>query len=199
MTQQRLAGCGPELNPELGQLHTPKELAEKMAMMAFREVNGITNASILEPSAGGGNLIAALLGAWGPMKIHAVEIDKEWAKATLYRFLGYPVSVTCRDFMLLEPSGKRYNIAVMNPPLDDGVGPTHIAHALEFAPCAISVLRTNDLHGVEHHKKLWSKVHLDRLVLPKRRPIFLGGGGRQNFCIVQVSFDHSDKTIVEWW
>jgi hypothetical protein len=129
----------------------------------------------------------------------AVELDPAWANALGDdpAFHGR-LTVIVGDFLRFEHYGE-LDLAMMNPPLDGGVGPEHIAHALRFAPRVVSVLRTVDLHGVKRYALLWSKAHLAGIAYCIRRPRFGGAGAKEDFVIVDVRRAPADMRRPEWW
>jgi protein-L-isoaspartate O-methyltransferase len=120
--------AAPQLFP------TPPDLAARMVDLAQVPIG----AHVLEPSAGTGNLIAALPGrlpfdggaqTW--CKVTAVEINLELANALATRCKGTVVKPG--DFLdktLFELG--RFERILMNPPFADGADIKHIRHALTF-------------------------------------------------------------------
>jgi 16S rRNA G1207 methylase RsmC len=83
---------------------------------------------VLEPSAGTGNLIAAIRDAVEGARVYAVEINP-----TLCEHLVEVVDKRCGDF--LQMSGDvlgRFDRIVMNPPFDHGADIKHVEHARQF-------------------------------------------------------------------
>jgi len=179
MTNQlTLADWAPPLRQELSQYHTPVRLARRMVRWLWPK--DVVSTTFLEPSAGGGNIVRELCRIGG--QVTAFEVDPAWARLLAGEFCT--ATVICEDFLQHEP--RRFDCAVMNPPLDGGVGPRHVAHALRFAPVVVSVLRLADLVGVDHHRELWSWCDLMRIALLVHRPAFTGKGGATDFCVVEV-------------
>jgi len=83
--------------------------------------------SVLEPSAGTGNLIRALPGGIG--SVTAVEVNRELCR------LLHPLvpRVVCADFLScsLDTLG-RFDRVIMNPPFANGADIKHIQHAMGF-------------------------------------------------------------------
>jgi hypothetical protein len=82
---------------------------------------------VLEPSAGDGQVVKALLAAG--VVPDAVEIDPD--RADTLRDLLPPGSVMNLDFLGMEPAPD-YDAVFMNPPFGDGAGVQHVHHALRF-------------------------------------------------------------------
>ena len=100
---------------------TPHAVAARMAA-ALGDVTG----PILEPSAGTGNLIAALIGAgFSPGDIVAIEKHGGLATVCADRFDG--VTVHCDDF-LADDEGARFGAVLINPPFS--AVRAHIKHAI---------------------------------------------------------------------
>lgn len=193
-SQLQLGDWAPPFCAELSQYHTPPSIARRMPELLA--VRGRTR--LLEPSAGGGNLVAPMLEV--AELVQAVEIDARWANHLAERFIDKPLAVRVADFMSLEPPALgEFDAAVMNPPLDAGLGPHHIAHALRFARQAISVLRAGDMHTRDAHKALWSKCDIAALI----NLIARGGfkGALTDFVVVDVrrpgTFD--GPPVIDWW
>ena len=95
---------------------------------------------ILEPSAGTGNLafLAAQpreVGSWNERRkvrdiVDAIEIQPDLAAKL--RDSGRLNSVTCGDFLRIEPNGTLYDGVIMNPPFDRQRDIDHVTHALKF-------------------------------------------------------------------
>lgn len=199
-SQLRLGDWGPELRPGLSQYPTPRILARRVVDWAGVRPGD----SVLEPSAGGGNLVRELMRVGA--RVTAVEVDPEWAHV-LVQEAG--VKVVCADFIQWEPAIEgMFDLAVMNPPLNGGVGGDHVAHALRFAPRVVSVLRLADLAGRGRFNSLWSKCRIARLAILVERPVFAhvdgSDGGLTDFCVVDVRADGSEwpecvaQTVEHW-
>ena len=106
---------------------TPPEVAEKM----LAKVSKLYERSILEPSAGKGDLADAAVGRLDRYynrcreRVHCIEIEPELQAAI--RGKGYPLVGT--DFLTFWPDEK-YDLILMNPPFANGEG--HLLHAWEI-------------------------------------------------------------------
>ena len=107
---------------------TPPALAARMATLAGIEYKD----RVLEPSAGTGNLLRAIVDAEPTAKIHAVEINRALCDA-LPASLMADGEALCQDFLACttEQLG-RFNKILMNPPFANGADVAHIKHALHF-------------------------------------------------------------------
>jgi predicted RNA methylase len=156
----------------LGQYFTPPELAKRMA-----ELVDLRGKRVLEPSAGSGNLVRAALDA-GADEVCAIDVDPR-NYAGLWRRFGdnFRVEIPLeRDFLALEPFD--FDVALMNPPWDDGQHWKHIAHALKFAPVVVALAPLAMLEGEDRRTEFWSKCHLSDLCVCSSRPKFGEDGGK---------------------
>ena len=108
---------------------TPDEAADKLidaAWLTRRRDGGLW--SILEPSAGTGNLARRCVkdGAL----VDCVEAHDDRARAL--RTDGRYRSVITADFLRLQPTGELYDRVVMNPPFDRERDIDHVLHAMRF-------------------------------------------------------------------
>jgi protein-L-isoaspartate O-methyltransferase len=107
---------------------TPPVLAVRMVKLA-----GIGwHDRVLEPSAGTGNLLRAIVDAEPAARIHAVEINRALCDAIPSGFLQGGETL-CQDFLTctVEQLG-RFDKILMNPPFHNGADVAHIKHALHF-------------------------------------------------------------------
>lgn len=159
-----------ERSIELNQWYTPPELAKRMA-----ELVNLKGKSVLEPSAGSGNLVRAALDA-GARDVLAIDIDNKNMAALQERFAG-EVSWQLGDFLNMAPTWP-YDVALMNPPWDDGQHWKHILHALKFAPVVVALAPLAMLEGEERRTEFWDKVRLMDLCICSTRPAFERFGGK---------------------
>ena len=110
---------------------TPPPLAARMAKLGKIKYMD----RVLEPSAGTGNLLRAIINAEPTARIHAVEINHALCDA-LPSGLTEDDQVLCQDFLTctVEQLG-RFREIVMNPPFHNGADVAHIKHALQFLEC----------------------------------------------------------------
>lgn len=112
---------------------------------------------VLEPSAGSGNIVAAVLAAGAIC--HAVEENGPLCDHIRRRCPSAMVS--CDDFLQLVPGtlAVQYDAVVMNPPFSGAVDIKHIRHALHFlrpggrlvAVCANGPRQREALQGEAEH------------------------------------------------
>lgn len=101
---------------------TPPDLAERMVRIAGIELTHRT----LEPSAGTGNILSAILATPGRL-IVAIEIQPKLAKLIAQHRI--PI-VICKDFLDCNGSLGSFDRIIMNPPFVNGADIKHIEHAL---------------------------------------------------------------------
>lgn len=174
----------PERRPELSQYFTPPWIARRLAAWVP------TSWRVVEPSCGGGNLIAALLeNTHEPSLIIGVELDPQWAQHTTNRFDG-AVPVLCADF--LGPDCSNYlamwqpiDCVVCNPPFEKNLHSAFVERALERAPVVIGIFPSSIEFGLERHNSLWSKAQVTRRArLPQR--VSYGGNFAASFDTVAL-------------
>lgn len=105
---------------------TPLEIAERM--VDFLDIGpGMT---VLEPSAGTGNLLQAIMNDDRASAVVAVEINQSLADRLK---MEYPLAhVHCLDFLEYERGNYPVDRIIMNPPFEKGVDIRHIRHAFEM-------------------------------------------------------------------
>lgn len=195
VVQLPLGDYAPPLRPELSQWHTPQPVADRMAAWCARP-----GMRLLEPCAGGGNLVRAAISQG--VFVTAVEIDPAWSELLRADPAFSNVEVLTADFLRMESWRLgQFDLVLMNSPYEDGQDALWIERALEFAPRVVALVPSRVLYGVSKHERLWSKHGLARLANLVRRPVFAGGGGKFDLCVVDVRRDEANRqtTEVEWW
>ena len=126
MRQALKDGVQVVVSPQL--FPTPPALAARMATLAGIEYHD----RVLEPSAGTGNLLRAIVDAEPTAEVHAVEINRALCDA-LPAGLMADGEALCADFLdCTTEQLRRFNRIVMNPPFVQGSDIAHIKHALHF-------------------------------------------------------------------
>ena len=116
-----VVAVAPQLFP------TPPALAARMVELANIE----RGALVLEPSAGTGNLLAALYAAT-ECQVHAVEINATLARTLGDQFYTRLARVFQADFLSwTPPDSAQYDAILMNPPFVGAVDIKHINRALQ--------------------------------------------------------------------
>lgn len=107
---------------------TPPELAARMVELADIEPGH----SVLEPSAGTGNILEAIQNAEPQAKITAVEINRNLVDLLQRKFSSH--GITCQDFLEIgtTESHGHFDRILMNPPFESASDIKHILHALKF-------------------------------------------------------------------
>lgn len=174
----RTTGVAPAKNP-LGWYPTPTAIAARVAEACRQAMNpkrglDVLQRRVLEPSAGEGALLMALIRAGiagSYSRVTAFEIDNERAEYLERRLRGRfkDLTVVRSDFLQYDvPIGKKgegygdfddrgYHLVVMNPPFDAGAAVKHILHAwtgvipggrlVAIAPSSTAIRELVDKHG----------------------------------------------------
>lgn len=157
-------------DPALSQWQTPMWLAKRMAAWVWR------GARVLEPGAGAGNLVAALLEAGHqPRDIIAIERDVRFAMHLEQTFAG--VNVVCADFLAIEPA-PRIDVVLMNPPFEKNLHMHFALKALETARQVVMLAPVNIEYSLQRDERLWrEKAYVARRARLPLRPQFGGPDG----------------------
>lgn len=146
----------------LSQFDTPPWLAVHVAAELY--LWDVETAHVLEPSAGTGNVVQALLDR-GVARVTAVELDPLRVAHLRERFASAPVDVICADFLAVaDQLGDHFDGIAGNPPYSKGADTEHLAAIAdvmlrcEFGVMASLLLRTVAQHGKERWERVWSRV-----------------------------------------
>lgn len=190
MEQQRIDGV-PKLRAELSQYHTPQKLAKHMVEWSGAE----RGMHVLEPSAGGGNIVRELISIG--CSVTAFEVDPDWC---------YQLRMNCPDAIVYNEDfledGIPADLAVMNPPLNNGFGLRHVDRALRFVPRVVTLLRTQDLHGSTRWFDFWRNHEIRRLAILSHRPRFGGEySPKADFVVVEIAvkIGTTEHQTIEHW
>lgn len=171
MTQLAIAEAGPTPSPLLSQWFTDPKLAAALVDMARnRFVDSVRrnySCNVLEPSAGRGHLVRAVLDICPRATVHACEIDPRWRPDL--EVLIPTAQITIGDY-LTQPA-QRYDIGVSNPPFDDGIEVDHIAKMLDECDRLLLVLPDRSMHGLARHERIWSRMGVDWWLRQEKRLI----------------------------
>jgi len=113
--------CAPQLFP------TPPAIAEMM--VEYAEIQ--PGECVLEPSAGTGNLIDAVLNTVDT-EVLAYEINQGLCSGLSRKFPEYKAQIRQRDFLEVTDFQGCYPKIIMNPPFENGTDIAHILHAIKF-------------------------------------------------------------------
>lgn len=201
MTQLSIVEAGPVQNPALSQWFTPPEIAREMVRMAAALVAKDPRVRVLEPSAGQGNLVRAMLElSSGFARIDAVELDSRWQGSL--EGLGDNVRVEICDYLERPAPRQRYQLAITNPPYDGGLEAAHLAKMLDECDRVIALLPARSLHGVDRFERVWSRIGREwamrEIVHLVRRPKFGPGGGSDEIVLLDMQRNCPGDCRVRW-
>lgn len=170
MTQLAIDATGPALNPALGQWWTPPTLARDLVAWAGVAA-GMT---VLEPTAGAGNLVRALP---DDCDVTAVEIDSRWLPDL---YTAHPrIRVIHGDFLALSQTmGGRFDLAIGNPPYEDALDARILLAAARRSLRVCAIVPLNAIATEVRYREAWSRLTLTRMQVCCTRPGF--GGAHQN-------------------
>ncbi len=127
---------------------TPPDVAARVAELA-ELAPGLC---VLEPSAGTGNLVRAVLDRVDT-EVLAYEVNASLCAQLSRAFPSYKLQVRCKDFLEVTDFQGQYPRVVMNPPFANAADIAHILHARTFlAPGGILVAICAD--GPRQHDQL---------------------------------------------
>ena len=126
MTEALEAGSIVDQKKTLEQFFTPPELADRVVWMA--DIDGTM--TVLEPSAGGGALIAAIAEENSSAIITAVEIDPALCAALRAEWGLRATIMEGNFFSVLD--GFQFDRAVMNPPFSGNQDIRHVKRAFDL-------------------------------------------------------------------
>lgn len=193
----------PEMEPEerdlqRSQWFTDPDLARSVWAWANRYDEP---ESVLEPAAGHGALIKPIYEL--PIQcrhVTAIDIDPSCIEV-LDRVAGRARQrlgtwdVVRADF-LAHPAewtavAHAYDLALLNPPYEDGQAERFILRALEVAHRVVGIFKASIQHGHKRYKMLWSNAVVTRQVVLARRPSFGIGksgseGGKTDFVVLEI-------------
>lgn len=199
MTQLSIDAAGPVADPTLGQWFTPPDLAAALVGLAASTFDHDARCTlrVLEPSAGRGNLIRAIVARAPGAAIDAIDIDPRWCHEL--RVLG-----GCRvhegDYLARPAPAQRYDLAVTNPPYDGGAETEHLAKLLDECTRIVALLPTRSLHGKARYRRVWHRFdprpearalgpndwHVRQKVHCVSRPAFGESGGTDEIVLLDL-------------
>ncbi len=106
---------------------TPVELAARMVKIA----NVQPGETVLEPSAGTGNIVRAVVDAVDT-EIVGYEINPLLVSQLTRAFPSYKLQARCEDFLAVTEGQGQFAVVLMNPPFANGADIQHIEHAMKF-------------------------------------------------------------------
>lgn len=197
---------GPAPRAEaLSQFFTPAWLAAKMVELA-ELAEGET---VLEPAAGRGALVRAVLDAEVPgARIVAHELDPRMV-AELRRIDG--VEVVAGNYLECVHEGGRWDVGLMNPPYENGLDGEFLAKACAECSTVVALMRANIFYGTKRYASCWSRygMHLTAVRHLVARPDYTEGdpsahGAMSDFVVIRLDHLEDAKAPrcavdVDWW
>jgi predicted RNA methylase len=199
----------------LSQWWTPRAVADRLALWCG-DPSSIH--SVLEPAAGGGALVAALCRRSPTLAVDAIEIDPRHLDALRDATLGegfFGVNPECSDYLARRAPEVPYDLAILNPPYEDGADSRFVAKAMDESLRVVALVRLAMLETQRAHERVWSRLggpegwRMAGLATFVSRPTFLAPGatstgGMTAFAAVKLTrvapFDGVVAgTAVEWW
>ncbi|WP_426768741.1 methyltransferase [Erwinia aphidicola] len=122
--QQKLSSRQPmgEIHADSQLFVTPEPVCDRLVTLADIRPGD----RVLEPNAGTGAILRAVLAAQPAARCECVEVNYALVQHLLSAFPGVPVS--CEDFLNFSPV-KPFDRIIMNPPFRYAVDLKHILHA----------------------------------------------------------------------
>lgn len=169
---------------------------------------------VLEPSAGIGRLVTMLSRSCA---VTAIEID-----ARLIAYLRALCRGSARDIEIVHADflewaqregiegGRRFDVAVMNPPFENDQDAAHVLAALALCRRVVAVVRAQFLFGSGRGAAIWQWYRHSRIAIAENRPPFDGvleasGSPRHDFIVVEIvprvdgEMGKPDPVEVERW
>jgi predicted RNA methylase len=184
----------------LSQWFTPERLAARLVRWACVR----PHMHVLEPSAGDGAIEKAIRLSCDTAFITAIEIDPAFANK--HGFI-------CEDYLAAPAPITRYDLAILNPPYEDGADGKFLAKAMDESERVVALCRLNVVTGKARHERVWSRVDdgswtLSGLAFLVGRPSFLAAGlatdsPLSDFVAIKLRRTSpgipAKATHVEWW
>lgn len=120
---------GADVKQQFGEFFTPDDLADEVVRLAQIPGGG----SLLEPSAGSGQLLRAIERAHGTHHIDCYAIEIQQRHAESLKAISSLSGATVADFLTCDPSGfNPFDAVLMNPPFARQADVDHVLHAWNF-------------------------------------------------------------------
>lgn len=200
MTQLCIVEAGPVPVPALSQYFTPPELASELARSVSTFLRIRPDARLLEPSAGLGALVRAVLAVAPRAHIDAVDIDARWVAEL--EGLGPNVRAEHVDYLERPAPAQRYHLALTNPPYDGGEEAAHLEKLLDECERILAILPARSLHGRDRYARIWSRFGsewwLRQMTHCIARPRFGEGGGKDEVVLLDLQRNVPGDCRVRW-
>lgn len=131
-------------------------------MRAILRKLGAAPTRVLEPFAGRGAIVRAVLDHWSVADVHAVELDP--ARAGILKSTFKTVDVECGDFFATSYDGG-FDLGITNPPFEAAI--PGVLRMFEGCRETVALLRLNMLGSMDRIE-FWRKHPADVYVLSKR-------------------------------
>lgn len=197
---------GPAARAEaLSQFFTPPWLAAKMVELAGLRAGD----TVLEPSGGRGALVRAVLDACPTAEVIVHELDPRMV-AELLTIEGVQC-VQQGSYLEHEFDGCRFDVAIENPPYEDGLDGEFIAKTCREACTVVALVRANVFYSRSRWELVWSQYgkHLTAFRFVVMRPDFTEGekgvpGAKSDFVVIRLDDLGEDVSgtaspTVDWW
>jgi hypothetical protein len=148
---------------------------------------------VLEPSAGSGNLVRAVLRRVPTATIDAVEIDVRFIPEL--EGIGPNVTAIHADYLAHPAPAQRYDLAPCNLPFDDGAETPLLEKLLDEAERIPALLPSRSLFGRDRHERVWWRFDarnpkrdwwIRQIVNVVPRPRFAAGGGSDDIVLLDL-------------
>jgi predicted RNA methylase len=189
--------------PELSQWFTPPRLAARVWSWANRHMKA---KHVLEPAAGQGALIKPIYA--NPRectRVVATDIDSsnvgildilvQRANERPDRTVGEGWCAKHGDFLRMYRGVRPeafplFDLALMNPPYEDGQAEQFILHALTVSSRVVGIFKASILFGQERHRTLWQQAFVLREARLMSRPSFGRGdssdSAKSDFVVLEI-------------
>jgi predicted RNA methylase len=202
MTQLSIAEAGPEVDWTRSQFFTDPKIAREMVRMAATTLIAHPSGRILEPSAGRGNLVRAVIEVAPLAHVDAIDIDPRW-RADL-EALGPGVRFETINYLERRCETWRYDLTITNPPYDDGQEAAHLAKMLDESERIVALLPARSLHGRDRFDRVWSRFDDDgewslrQKVHCIGRPKFGERGGSDEIVLLDMRRNDPGGCEIRW-
>lgn len=197
-----------EKDRALSQWFTPTWLARRLVAWG----GSLHLAHVLEPSAGSGELVAAILDSMGPNEelgsVTAFELDPRWAAHLRARF---PTDVDVCEADFLGTHNRLdldYDVAVLNPPYERQLDVAFLRRCMSIAQRTVGIFRLAFLANRGTRAAIAERGHVLRRVAMLGRVRFDGDGDGtpvSDFVAIETSRAKPGETpgcegaVIEWW
>lgn len=179
-----LTGEVQNVRQDFGQFDSPPAVVARVVKLAEIR-HGL---SALEPSAGIGNIALAATEAGATVDCYEID-EKRFTRLKQHMMDGVPLGMLWRGDFLGQPSIRKYDRVVMNPPFAKQADIAHVMHAAKFLKPGgrlVSVMsptwRTRGTKVAQEFRALLSSLHAAAVDLPAGS--FKGSGTGVNAVIV---------------